>query len=292
MTAPATTRRELTRWAHQGGAKEGPSNTLAAMRCSLDTDPGRALEFDVHRNRAGEIVVIHDRTLDRTTDLVGRVARVDPGELARCNAGYWWVPELVDDHRPRPDSDYPYRGAGADLASVRVPTLDEVLAEFSGAPMTIEIKSYSAVRPTIDLLSRRRVENVTVTAFADWIVWLARLRLRDHPGNTIDLAPGIASTMLFWFRTVIGLPPRTSPYARLQIPEKKVVAFATPSIIGAAHATRRRSRASRRPLKGVVGIAVDVWTVDDEAAMRRLILRGIDGIMTDRPQVLRRVVTS
>lgn len=270
---------QLVRWAHQGGAKEGPSNTLEAIELSLAADPGRAIECDVHLSSDGRLVVIHDRTVDATTDRSGRVRRMTCKELSAANAGHWWVKGSVADHGA-PEEDYTYRSGK--LGPVPIPTLEKILDCADSAPITIEIKSRRAVRPTIDLLAGRQCRNVTVTAFADWIVWLARLRMRDHPGWEADLAPGIGSTLLFWLRVVLGFPPRSTRYARLQIPDRKVLTFATPRVLRAAQSTpvRGTSEGVERTMR------VDVWTIDDPAAMRRLIALGVDGIMTDVPSVL------
>src|SRR5262249_9055143 len=86
-----------------------------------------ALELDIHPTRDGEIVVIHDDTLDRTTDGSGRVSGFTLDDLRQFDAGYRFTPDG--------GATYPYRGQG-----VRIPTLAEVYARFSAMRVNIEIK--------------------------------------------------------------------------------------------------------------------------------------------------------
>src|SRR5687768_2375516 len=89
--------RRVFHWAHQGGAKEGPSNTLFAMDRALAAG-AHGLEFDVHRTHDGQLVLAHDKRLDRTTNGSGEIAERPLEELRRLDAAYWWVPGSVDDH--------------------------------------------------------------------------------------------------------------------------------------------------------------------------------------------------
>ena len=91
--------RRVFHWAHQGGAKEAPSNTLDAMdrAAAIGVD---GLEFDVHLSRDGRVVLIHDRTLKRTTNGQGLVSDHSAEELAALDAAYWWVRGEVDNHDP------------------------------------------------------------------------------------------------------------------------------------------------------------------------------------------------
>src|SRR5579884_3402972 len=99
-------------FAHQGGGLLAPENTMAAFECGAAYSPD-ALELDIQMTRDGEIVVIHDPTVNRTTDGFGSVADIMLGDLRQLDAGYWFT---LDG-----GATYPFRGQG-----VRIPMLREV----------------------------------------------------------------------------------------------------------------------------------------------------------------------
>src|SRR5919107_1144475 len=119
--------------AHRGASGLAPENTLEAFRLAVQSGAG-GLELDVHLTRDGHIVVIHDPTLDRTTNTSGAVAGMTLDELREADAGYNFSPDGGDTH--------PYRGL-----ELRIPTLAEVLREFPGVVLNIDMK---ADRPGIE----------------------------------------------------------------------------------------------------------------------------------------------
>ena len=105
--------------AHRGASREAPENTVAAFRLALDAG-APAVEGDVQRTRDGRLVVIHDQTVERTTDGRGAVGSFLFEDLRRLDAGRWFAPEF---------------------AGERVPSLDEVLDLMRDrAPVLLEIK--------------------------------------------------------------------------------------------------------------------------------------------------------
>lgn len=279
----------LIRWAHQGGAREAPSNTLVAMERALCSGrPNLGLELDVHRTNDGRLVVIHDRSLERTTNGHGRVRRHDLKDLQRLNAGWWWKPGKVDDHSP--GAQHPCRDA-VDQQSLRVPTLEEVLELRDDlgpeVPITIEVKGWRAATPLVDLLHARPSVSgegrITVTSFLDPILWIVRGRIWHHGETRIDLSPGAGYMFVFWLRALLGLLPLQTRYARLQIPVRAGVTFATPRLIRAAQQVWVRRMAFTDPDRR---LEVDVWTVDDRPTLDALIRLGVNGIMTDCPSDL------
>src|SRR5215469_7045550 len=110
--------------AHRGGSGLRPENTLAAFDHALTLGVG-GLECDVHLSADGEIVVIHDDTLRRTTDRQGRVASLTADELARVDAGFHFQDE----------AGAPFRGRG-----IGVPRLADLLDRTPAVPLTIELK--------------------------------------------------------------------------------------------------------------------------------------------------------
>src|SRR5918994_6298404 len=113
--------------AHRGASALAPENTIDAFRLAVEAGAG-GLELDVHMTRDGHIVVIHDATVDRTTNGSGAVSEMTLAKLRGFDAGHTFSPDG--------DPTRPYRGKG-----VRVPTLVEILEEFPELPVNIEIKA-------------------------------------------------------------------------------------------------------------------------------------------------------
>lgn len=263
--------RRVYHWAHQGGAREGPSNTLYAMTAALAAG-SHGIELDVHRTKDGRLVVLHDATLGRTTNGHGKVAERTLEELRRLDAAYWWVPGKVDDHDPAtPPDRYTLRGRAPGDPDLRIPTLDEVLDRFA-VPLTIEVKDKTAVGPLVALLrARGRTQDVIVTSFMERVV-----RKLRRAGPDLPLAPGRVYNLWFLARVLVRWPPRRSSYVALQLPHRyRGLTVLSPRLVRAAHRA---------------GMAVHAWTIDEEAEMRELIAVGVDGIMTDRPTALAAVL--
>lgn len=140
--------------AHRGALVAAPENTIAAYRLAVEM-AADAIELDVHLTRDGELAVIHDDTLDRTTDLTGSVAERTMDQLRAADAGYRFQAR---------DGSFPYRGRG-----LRIPTFGEVLAWLPPAMgLVVEIKARTAVEPTVAALGDSAVRAagaVTVLSF-------------------------------------------------------------------------------------------------------------------------------
>lgn len=244
------------------------------------------LEFDVHRTLDKHLVVIHDRTLERTTNGHGRVRKHSLAVLRMLHAGWWWSPGEIDDHRP--GAEHPCRAEPLS-AGYGIPTLADVLTLWQThpkrVPLTIEVKSWRAAWSLIDELNAAGVAtgtgsaDITVTSFADWIVWLARMGARRHDIPRVAFAPGALYMVWFWCRTTLGIPPRRTRYARLQVPIRYGVTFVTPRFVRSAQRVRVCGTTRR--------LLVDLWTIDDAKIMCQLSDLGVDGIMTDCPATLR-----
>src|SRR5919107_2807685 len=112
--------------AHRGASALAPENTIEAFRLAVGAGAG-GLELDVHMTRDGQIVVIHDPTVDRTTNGSGAVSEMTFDELRRLDAGHTFSPDGGPTR--------PYRGRG-----IRVPTLEEVLEGFPDVAVNIDLK--------------------------------------------------------------------------------------------------------------------------------------------------------
>ena len=244
--------------AHRGGSALAPENTLAAFRRALDWWRADLLETDVQPTRDGDCVVIHDPTLDRTTDGRGPVADLTVAQIQRLDAGYRFTPDG--------GATFPYRGRG-----VRISTLREVLLALPDARVNVEIKDTRAQPAVLRTVRELRAEHRVLIAAGDS---RNRSLFRDHPGPTSAGAQDLyAFLALHLTGTTRFYRP---PVDAFQMPEghggRQVL---NPRWVAQAHAHN---------------VAIHVWTVDEEADMRRLLDWGVDGIITDRPDRLARVL--
>ncbi|HET9950050.1 MAG TPA: glycerophosphodiester phosphodiesterase [Longimicrobiales bacterium] len=244
--------------AHRGGARLAPENTLPAFEQAVEAWWADMLELDVQLTRDGHVVVIHDSTVDRTTDGRGRVGDMTLAELRSLDAGYRFQ-DL--------DGGYPYRGKG-----VVVPTLEEVLRACPSVWINAECKDERVADPLVELVMGLGCEHrVLIAAERE----SCRKGARGYPG---PWGMSREQGRLFW---ALHLLPGGSPYTPradvLQVPERwKGLPVVTPRFVREAHR---------------LNLPVQVWTVNDPASMRRLLSWGVDGIHTDRPDLLAEVLT-
>ncbi|HEX6059065.1 MAG TPA: glycerophosphodiester phosphodiesterase family protein [Gemmatimonadaceae bacterium] len=235
--------------AHRGASAERPENTLESFRLALEQGAD-ALELDVRATADGEVVVVHDATLERTTSLAGFVRGRTVAELRAADAGARFTPDA--------GRTFPWRGR-----DVRVPTLADVLDAFPGVPLLVEVKEPAAQEPTrraiLDAGAQARC--VLASAHADALV-----AFREAP--FLRGASGADISRLY-FPAMLGFAP-----AALE-----ALAFAVPlRWRGLTIPTRRVVAAARRR-----GRPVHVWTVDEPAIALRLWERGVAGIVTNVP---------
>jgi glycerophosphoryl diester phosphodiesterase len=245
-------------FAHRGGSAWAPENTLEAFRLAVEAGAS-GLELDVHVTRDGEVVVIHDATVDRTTDGSGAVAAMTLEEIRRLDAGYSFS---SDGGRT-----FPYRGRG-----LRVPTLAEVYADFPYARVNADIKEESpgAEEAVLRVIRGAGAEGRTLIASTDHPVIR---RFRRVSEGRVATAASRREIAAFYFLSRLRLEALVRPqYAALQVPvEHHGITIVTPRFVAAAHSR---------------GVRVDVWTINEVAEMRRLLDLGVDMLMTDRPEAL------
>lgn len=263
--------RRVIAYAHQGGAFEAPSSTLFAMRSALAAG-ATAVELDVHATADGELVVCHDATVDRTTQGHGAIAAMTLAEVQALDNAYWFVPGTDVTHR-LDAAAYPYRGRGPDDHEFRIPTLREVLEELPDVVLNLDIKQTApAVAPYEESLARllaeyERGDDVIVASFLD----LATDRFAALAPD-VAVSAGTLGTAMFWRAVHAGEPRPALRAAAFQVPEHHEGSLVVDELfVEAAHEA---------------GMAVHVWTVDDDVSMHRLVDRGVDGIITDVPTVL------
>jgi glycerophosphoryl diester phosphodiesterase len=252
-----------TNFAHRGASSRAPENTLEAFRLAILWGAG-GLELDVHMTSDGRIVVIHDDSVDRTTEGTGLVRRMTLHEVQSLDAGYRFTPDG--------GTTYPYRGRG-----VRVPELGEVLCEFPDHKVNIDVKEE---QPGVEAILLETIKNAGA---GDRVLVVSEMpavveRVRKLARNSISTGASRQEIRDFYRLSRLRLEFLVRPpYDALQVPVeyggREVV---TPRFVKAAHDR---------------GVRVDVWTIDEPEEMRRLLDLGADVIMTNRPEVLEAVLS-
>ena len=235
-------------FAHRGGAADGLENSLAAFARAVDLG-FRYLETDVHATADGVLLAFHDRTLDRVTDLVGRVAEL-PWTTVRA--------ARIGGREP-------------------IPLLEDVLGTWPDVRVNIDVKHPAAIDPLVRALRRTgAVDRVCVASFSERR--LAAVRRQVGPRLCTALGPRAVALLraaATHDRAQVLAGRRHEEVPCAQVPERfGPLRVVTPALVDLAHARGQR---------------VHVWTVDDPAAMHRLLDLGVDGLMTDRPEALRQV---
>jgi glycerophosphoryl diester phosphodiesterase len=240
--------------AHRGGSRLAPENTLTAFEraAALGVD---AIECDVHLSRDDEVVVIHDATLDRTTDASGPVRARTADELSRVDAGCRFTDET---------GRHPFAGMG-----IGVPRLADALARWPEMPFVIEIKgddAHAAERVAAVIAEANASDRVVVGGFNDVAVRAAR-----HALEGVASSASVAEVKAALRRSFFFQRPRPTGYQAFQIPLR---------FHGRRVVTRTFVRLAR-----AAGVAVHVWVVDDPVDMRRLAQWGVTGFISDRPDL-------
>ncbi|AKU90206.1 glycerophosphodiester phosphodiesterase [Vulgatibacter incomptus] len=245
---------------HRGGAALAPENTLVAFRQAIDRYSTAMLELDVQGTADGELVVFHDDTLDRCTEAKGPVAERTLAELRALDAGYRFT---IDG-----GATFPWRGRG-----VRIPTLREVIEDFPGTKLHVELKpDRPEVEPAFASLVRGEPGRFCVGSEHDRVAHRLSAALPD----ACLFYPRIALTELVTALRLGIAPPRDDRFLVIDMPlSYDGVRLVSRDLLEKAAA---------------LGKWVNVWTVDDPEEMRRLVDEGVGGIMSDRPDLLREVL--
>ena len=242
-----------TVYAHRGGAALAPENTLVAFETGLAAGAD-GIELDVRLSLDGVAVLMHDPTLDRTTDAHGPVDRRTAAELAALDAGC----------RFERDGAFPFRGRG-----IGVPSLRDVLGRLRETSLIVELKSPDPrlARAVVEEIhAAGAIGRVTIGSFQKGA--LDAVRALDPAIRTGADMDTVRSGL-----DVASWPgaPAAPAFEVFQVPELYAgIRIVTPEFIDRAHGS---------------GLSVFVWTVNAEDDMRRLLDWGVDGLITDRPDV-------
>lgn len=260
MPHPFFASRRPLLFAHRGGSGLAPENTLAAFDDAMARGVD-GLELDVRLSRDGVVVVHHDHRLERTTSLAGTVESYTAAELARADAACRFVSALGGGN--------PFAAAG-----LGIPTLAEVLRRHRDARIIIELKLNEPALAAA-------VVGIVQAAAADERVCLGsfgRRGLRAARRLAPHIATSAAREEVRWalYRSWVGWPASHAAYDGYQVPETSgLTRVVSRRFVAAAHGA---------------GLGVQVWTVDDRAAARRLLGWGVDALISDRPDVIKPVI--
>jgi glycerophosphoryl diester phosphodiesterase len=243
--------------AHRGGRGLWPENTLYAFERAVESGVD-ILEMDIHSTKDGTIILLHDSTVDRTTDGTGPVNDINLTDLKKLNAGYHWTADE--------GLTYPYRSQ-----NIVVPTLEEVFLAFPDFHLNIEIKQTQPpiTGPLCETIREfNMVNNVLIASFN-----------MDTIKEFRNTCPEVATTagenevrMLYVLSRLYLGKLYNPPAEAVQVPEYRGdIHVATDRFVRAAHNRN---------------IAVHVWTINDKSDMLRMLDIGVDGIITDNPDRL------
>jgi glycerophosphoryl diester phosphodiesterase len=232
--------------AHRGASRAAPENTIAAFRAAVDLRAD-GIEFDVQRTADGVLVVLHDATLERTTNGRGPLRAMRQADLKTLDAGSWFHPSH---------------------AGERIPTLEETIAAVPGhVRVFVEIKQGPAFDEDIE---RAVADHLSQTGVID----RCEVSSFDHLSlkRFSMAAPTIPTGILFSARLIDPVAAATLAGAAALHPDWDLIA---PDLVPLAHDH---------------GLAVVAWTVNAADQMERLAAMGVDAIITDLPDLARRVL--
>jgi glycerophosphoryl diester phosphodiesterase len=248
---------------HRGCAGEVPENTLASFERGL-ADGAGILESDVHLTRDGVPVLVHDHQVGRVSDGTGRVADLDLARIQQLDAGFHFSRDGGRSH--------PFRGRG-----LRIPTLREAFAALPDARFNLELKEDrpGLVEATVALVAEFRRADRTLLTAEDGALMARVHACLDAEGVAAARGASAPDVLAFLRAALDRAAPPPGPMA-LQVPAVfGGTPLVTEAFVGHAHAH---------------GIAVHVWTINDPAEMERLLALGADGLVTDFPARLVRLL--
>lgn len=244
--------------AHRGFSLDGLENSMTAFRAAVALGY-RYLETDVHTTADGVVLLFHDAVLDRVTDGTGRIAELTADEVAKA---------LI-------------RGRES------VPTFDQLVAAFPDTRLNLDVKDWGSVRSLAKAIEKHAAhDRVLVASFSDRrrraVLRLLSCRTAASAGTAANAAFLMVSPMLsvpglrFFAKAFLGRVLRDVD--ALQVPVRyRGLPVVTPGFVRRAH---------------LLGLYVHVWTVNDPAEMHLLLDMGVDGLVSDRADLLKEVLES
>jgi glycerophosphoryl diester phosphodiesterase len=243
--------------AHRGGAALWPENTMYGFERAVDLGVDM-LETEIHSTADNILVLMHDSTVDRTTNGSGPIRAFTLEELKTLDAGYNWTSDG--------GQTFPFRGSG-----ITVPTLEEVFTALPTARINIDIKQEkpSLVEPLCKTIRTfDMTDKVMVASFNSKVLKAFR---RVCPEVTTSAGTGEVAFFFMVNMVFLGAVYRPACQA-FQVPEySSGLRVLTKRFVETAHG---------------LNLAVHVWTINEVTDMKRLLALGVDGIVTDYPDRL------
>lgn len=291
--------------AHGGGNKEFPDNTLEAFYNAYSIDPNVMLETDVSLTKDGIIILSHDTTLDRKTNLVNApIIETNYADLLANEVDFAYDNEVfpksngfnisgefiryknyLDQEVTPLDVTYPKGVTPRHNTKFLVTTLEELIKAFPNNIINVEIKQDGE----IGLLALKKVIEIMDTLDQDYntydriilasfhkTIYKKIIYLRKNYDNRLMYSPAISGVVKFFILYVLRLD--------LFYNDKITVLQIPPTQAGINLSRRTFIKAANRN-----NVAVHYWTVDDPDEMRRLVNNGADGIMTNLPSLLKEI---
>jgi glycerophosphoryl diester phosphodiesterase len=235
-------------YAHRGASAEQPENTMPAFQLALELGAD-ALELDIHRTKDGALVVAHDPDGRRMCGVAVAIADATLAEVREWDPSHGFTAK---------DGSRPYLGHG-----IRIPTFEEVIVEFQGVPLNVDLK-HELADDTVALLRRLGAEERVLLASFQ-AATLRRVRALGYRGPTgLGRAEVLCALAL---PRIFQRGPLAVGGSRAQLPL---------SLLGAPVVRRLHA----------LGLSVDYWTIDDPALAKRAAALGADGIMTNDPRAI------
>ncbi len=252
--------------AHRGASALAPEHTIAAYDLAL-AQGADYIELDVQRSSDGTLIVIHDATLDRTArgptaNCSGMVREKTLAQLQTCDVGAWF-------NQANPNLEKP------EFTGLRIPTLDEILTRYPSARYYIETKdpeNYPGIEA--DIVALLKKHNVTPGPS-----WPKKVVIESFSATSLVTIRGLDSSLplvqLFVAMTPAGVTSSLDQARVYAAGIGPIVSDVSLSVVQAAHSKC---------------LVVHPYVVDDGAQMLSLLAMGVDGIFTDRPDVLRQMI--
>lgn len=246
------------RLAHRGSSILWPENTLYAFQAALEHGC-KYIESDLHVTKDEVIVMFHDDTLERVTDGKGRIDEWNWKDLQSLDAAYYFKPE----------EGYPLRGKG-----IAIPSLEEVMTTFPHLHFNLDLKQPGIEETAAKFINRfNYFDRVLLASFKG----RRTRRCRRLLNQSTAISAGVVNVLLAWCATRLRCS-LVSSIAAFQVPQHHGrLTIADRKFIDAAHAA---------------GIHVHVWIINEPQQMKHLIDLGVDGLVTDRIDLLNAVLES
>ena len=284
--------------AHGGGNKEFPDNTLEAFYNAYSVDPRVMMETDVSITKDGVVILSHDTTLDRKTNVTGAIADWNYSDLIAQKVDFGYTNPTKDGvlsgervhftdkdgvEKYPTDVDYPEGVEARDDTVFLATTLEELIVAFPENRINVEIKQegelgFAALKEILRLLEKHDAyDRVVLASFHDELYEeYKRLQEAGEVPDEFMYSPGIGGVVKFYVLHLLGLDVFFGDgMCVFQLPtEEYGFSLATKGLVNRAHDHN---------------LAVHYWTINDPEEMEQLIDIGADGIMTDYPHLLKEV---